>query len=291
MHNLLGEPSTGAGCFPTICWFWTYFTKSIQVIWSNWFIQSTFNKFELLSYFDASRLITQLPFALLLGPTSWTNAIFKFFRVGFPTPGPFITLRGYVCMMLQESTTNRDHDCDNVNVAPNMRKCLGTVNELNAELTIMLCPACFSRTTNCSPLFCTLICSRVLQWECVSPMGSSGPFGPPMHVPPRSEATKWRTGNDDNDGGIDLASCRVWWRATNGPSSRHNMFQVSSAFAKTINKKQSFAKKNKHTKNIETQNLTTIDEWPPLALACRLRGFWRILHSRTGTEGGKYSGE
>ena len=38
--------------------------------------------------------------------------------------------------MLQESTRNRDHDYDNVNVAPNgpnMRKCLGTVNELNAE--------------------------------------------------------------------------------------------------------------------------------------------------------------
>lgn len=53
----MGETSTSAGCFPTICWFWTYFTKSIQIIWSNWFIQSAFKKFELLSYFDALRLV------------------------------------------------------------------------------------------------------------------------------------------------------------------------------------------------------------------------------------------
>lgn len=181
--------------------------------------------------------VTQLPLALLLGLTSWTNAMFSNFQGGFSNPWTFHNIAGL-----------RLYDAAGIYKEPWSWLWQRKRGPQHAEVpghcqwiecwTIMLCPACFSRTTNCSPLFCTLLCSRVLQWECVSPMGSSGPSGPPIHVPPRSEATKWRTGNDDNDGGIDLASCRVWWRATNGPSSRHNMAQVSSAFAKTINKKQ-----------------------------------------------------
>ena len=235
IHNLMGEPSTGAGCFPAICWFWTYFTKSIQIIWSNWFIQSAFNKFELLSYFDVLRLLNFRSHYCLASHHELTQC--SNFQGAFSNPWTFHNIAGL-----------RLHDAAGIYKEPWSWIWQRKRGPQHAEVpghcqwiecwTIMLCPACFSRTTNCSPLFCTLICSPVLQWECVSPMGSSGPFGPPIHVPPRSEATKWRTGNDDNDGGIDLASCRVWWRATNGPSSRHNMSQVSSAFAKTINKKQ-----------------------------------------------------
>lgn len=221
-------------------------------MWSNWFIQSKFHEFELLSYFDALRLLNFRSHYCLAPHHELTQC--SNFQGGFSNPWTFHNIAGL-----------RLYDAAGIYKELWswlwQRKCCPQHAEVPGHCQwiecwrIMLCPACFSRTTNCSPLFCTLICSR-----------SSGPFGPPIHVPPRSEATKWRTGNDDNDGGIDLASCRVWWRATNGPSSRHNMSQVSNAFAKTINKKQNFARKNKQkiSKRKFWQRLTNgpFSPWP-----------------------------
>lgn len=233
--------------------------------------------------------VTQLPLALLLGLTSWTNAMFSNFQGGFSNPWTFHNIAGL-----------RLYDAAGIYKEPWswlwQRKCGPQHAEVPGHCqwiecwTIMLCPACFSRTTNCSPLFCTLICSRVLQWECVSPMGVVALGRPFMcHQGARQQ--------NDELAMMTMMVVSTWPAAGSDGELRTGRRRVTTCLKSQVllqkqstkNKKNKF-RQEKQTKNIETQILTTIDEWPPLALACRLRGFWCILHSRTGTEGGKYSG-
>lgn len=167
--------------------------------------------------------------------------------MGFPTPGPFTTLRGYVCMMLQGSTRSRDHDYDNVNVAPNMRKCLGTVNELNAEQSCCVRHV-FHELQIVLPYFAPCYApgfyseSASVRWVVVVPLGR--PFM--CHQGARQQndelammtmmvASTWPAAGSDGELRTGRRRVTTWLKS-------QVLLQKQST---KNNKKQSFAKKNK----------------------------------------------
>ena len=174
--------------------------------------------------------------------------------------------------MLQGSTRNRDHDYDNVNVAPNMQKCLGTVNELNAEQSCCVRHAVFHGLQIVLPYFAPCYApgfyseSASVRWVVVVPLGR--PFM--CHQGARQQ--------NDELAIMTMMVVSTWPAAGSDGELRTGRRRVTTwlkCFCKNNqqkNKKNKF-RQEKQTKNIETQILTTIDEWPPLALACRLRGF------------------
>lgn len=100
--------------------------------------------------------VTQLLLALLFGLTSWTKAMFSNFQGGFSNPWTFHNIAGL-----------RLYDAAGIYKEPWswlwQRKCGPRHAEVPGHCqwiecwTIMLCPACFSRTTNCSPMFSLIV--------------------------------------------------------------------------------------------------------------------------------------